>query len=206
MNKTISSVIIAALAAAVPVSEQVADARSTDTGKITETVEQQWNGKKVAFLGDSITDKEHIGTDKNYWQFLEEMLGIEALVYGINGHQWSDLPGQAEKLKEEAGDQVDAIIVFAGTNDYYADVPLGEWYSYEPQKTTVSGPETDTRMRRVFQMDGSCFRGRINMVMNYLKTEFPDRQIILLTPIHRFRRRQHPAGRIVSQHFRALYR
>ena len=185
MNKTISSVIIAALAAAVPVSEQVADARSTDTGKITETVEQQWNVKKVAFLGDSITDKEHIGTDKNYWQFLEEMLGIEALVYGINGHQWSDLPGQAEKLKEEAGDQVDAIIVFAGTNDYYADVPLGEWYSYEPQKTTVSGPETDTRMRRVFQMDGSCFRGRINMVMNYLKTEFPDRQIILLTPIHR---------------------
>ena len=33
-------------------------------------ITSQWQGKKVAFLGDSITDKIHIGTEKNYWQFL----------------------------------------------------------------------------------------------------------------------------------------
>lgn len=181
LNKCLVAVLALALCSGAAYGHKPADMGRKDR----EIPQQQWTGKKVAFLGDSITDSEHIGTEKNYWQFLEEMLGIEALVYGINGHQWSDLPGQAEKLKEEEGDRVDAIIIFAGTNDYYADVPLGEWYSCQPQKTTVSGPETDTRIRRIFHMDGSCFRGRINMVMNYLKTEFPEQQIILLTPIHR---------------------
>lgn len=181
LNKCLVAVLALAICSGAAYGHKPADMGRKDR----EIPQQQWTGKKVAFLGDSITDREHIGTEKNYWQFLEEMLGIEALVYGINGHQWSDLPEQAEKLKEEEGDRVDAIIIFAGTNDYYADVPLGEWYSCQPQKTTVSGPETDTRIRRIFQMDGSCFRGRINIVMNYLKTEFPEQQIILLTPIHR---------------------
>ena len=35
----------------------------------------QWKGRKVAFMGDSITDKAHVGTTKNYWQYLQEMLG-----------------------------------------------------------------------------------------------------------------------------------
>ena len=103
------------------------------------TVQNQWKGKKVAYLGDSITDKIHVGTSKNYWQYLEEMLGIEPWVYGINGHQWSDLLGQAQKLKEEKGGEVDAIFIFAGTNDFYANVPLGEWYTETYQRVEVSG-------------------------------------------------------------------
>ncbi|MEI3105381.1 MAG: hypothetical protein V8T16_07230 [Parabacteroides merdae] len=31
----------------------------------------------------SITDKIHVGTTKNYWQYLSEMLGLELLDYGI---------------------------------------------------------------------------------------------------------------------------
>ena len=88
----------------------------------------QWSGKRVAFLGDSITDERHVGTTKNYWQYLSEMLGIVPFVYGINGHQWSDVLGQAWKLYAERGDAVDAVVVFAGTNDFNAGVPLGEWY------------------------------------------------------------------------------
>ena len=34
-------------------------------------------------------------------------------------------------------------------------------------------------------MDGDTFRGRINIAMSYLKANFPDKQVILLTPIHR---------------------
>lgn len=34
-------------------------------------------------------------------------------------------------------------------------------------------------------MDESTFRGRINRVLSYLKSNFPQQQIILLTPIHR---------------------
>ena len=47
------------------------------------SVSNPWKGKKVAFLGDSITDKAHVGTTKNYWQYLSEMLGLELLDYGI---------------------------------------------------------------------------------------------------------------------------
>ena len=50
----------------------------------------QWKGRKVAFMGDSITDKAHVGTTKNYWQYLQEMLGLVPFVYGINGQQWRD--------------------------------------------------------------------------------------------------------------------
>lgn len=39
------------------------------------------------------------------------MLGLEAWVYGINGDQWKGILAQAQKLKEERGDQVDAIII-----------------------------------------------------------------------------------------------
>lgn len=67
--------------------------------------------EKVAFLGDSITDKIHVGTTKNYWQYLAEMLGIEPLVYGINGNQWNGILKQAQKLKADVGDEVDAIII-----------------------------------------------------------------------------------------------
>ena len=62
----------------------------------------QWKGRKVAFMGDSITDKAHVGTTKNYWQYLQEMLGLVPFVYGINGQQWRDVPGQCERLRPSA--------------------------------------------------------------------------------------------------------
>ena len=34
-------------------------------------------------------------------------------------------------------------------------------------------------------MDSSTFKGRINAAMAYIKENFPDKQIILITPIHR---------------------
>lgn len=149
------------------------------------TTRNQWKGKKVAFLGDSITDKVHVGTAKNYWQFLEELLGLEPLVYGINGHQWTGILGQAETLKAERGDDVDAILIFAGTNDYNSGTPLGEWYSVKEEAVEVSGPKSEVRNRRQLQLDENTFKGRINKVMWYLKTNYPTKQIILLTPIHR---------------------
>lgn len=149
-----------------------------------QTVQNQWQGKRVAFLGDSITDKNHIGTTKNYWQYLQELLGLEPLVYGINGHQWNGIYEQSVALKE-AAEPVDAILIFAGTNDYYGDVPLGDWYKYEAVPVEVSGPKTELRKQRLLQESAETFRGRINTAMAYLKTNFPTQQIILLTPIHR---------------------
>ncbi len=143
-----------------------------------------WSGKKVAFLGDSITDKIHVGTTKNYWQFLEEYLGIVPLVYGINGAQWDSIPEQARRLKAEADDTVDAILVFAGTNDYLSGIPLGEWWSVAPETVNYCG-QTTRRPRRSMLLGKDTLRARINTAMRYLKSEFADQQIVLLTPIHR---------------------
>jgi len=148
-------------------------------------IESQWKGKKVAYLGDSITDKVHVGTASNYWQYLDADLGTTAWVYGVNGADWNGVLGQARKLKAEKGDAVDAIVVFAGTNDYNGGVPLGDWWSTTNQLVECWGKQMEVRARRLPNRNPGTFRGRINVVLDYLKTNFPRQQIILLTPIHR---------------------
>ena len=90
-------------------------------------VSHPWSGKKVAYFGDSITDPRNKASKTKYWGFLEEWLGITPFVYGVSGRQWNDIPRQANKLKEEHGEDFDAILIFMGTNDYNNAVPIGEW-------------------------------------------------------------------------------
>lgn len=150
----------------------------------------QWNGARVAFLGDSITDARQIGTTNDvYWHMLETILGIKPYVYGISGHRMNQIIGQGERLELEHGQDLDAIIVFIGTNDYNGSVPLGEWYSYSYEKTLVSnrleGRGELVRRHRELVYDDATFRGRANTTVRWLKTHYPDKQIIFLTPIHR---------------------
>ena len=46
--------------------------------------------------------------------FLKEWLDITPYVYGVSGRQWNDVPRQAEQLKKEHGEEVDAIVVLMG--------------------------------------------------------------------------------------------
>ncbi len=144
-----------------------------------------WREAKVAFLGDSITDARHVGCTSNYWNFLERDLGIVPLVYGKNGHQWKNLTGQAEKLKAEHPDGLAAIFVFAGTNDYNADVPLGEWWRFGEETVDRGGKGVMKVRRRAPVFDEKTFRGRINSVISYLKDNWPGTPIYLMTPLHR---------------------
>lgn len=147
-----------------------------------EPTKTHWFGKKVAFLGDSITD--HVTSPTNYWGYLELDLGITPYVYGISGHEMSQLKGQAEKLRAEHGDDVDAIFIFAGTNDYWGDIPLGKWYTYT-QEVSNWRRSQELAPRRHFDLNAATFRGRINILLDYLKDNYPDAQIILMTPLHR---------------------
>lgn len=145
----------------------------------------QWKGKKVIFLGDSITDKSQIAPCNDvYWHMLKKMLGIIPFVYGISGHQMSHILGQAAVMEKDLGDDFDAIVIFAGTNDYNASVPIGEWYTYSPQNVNDHGTDT-ILMHREPSKDESTFKGRINIVLDSLKSHYPGKQIILMTPIHR---------------------
>ena len=148
-----------------------------------EVQNSQWKGKKVAFLGDSMTQKRD-STNKVYWEYLADFLGIEPSVYGISGHQWDGIYRQAVQLKEEKGADVHAVFVFAGTNDYNHGLPLGKFFT-ETQKETNYNGTIVVRKYRTPDINDSTFCGRINKVMDFLKSNYPDQQIIILTPIHR---------------------
>ena len=176
------AVVVALLCLALPV-----------VAKPKAEIKSQWRGARVAYLGDSITDKRQVekGQNETYWSYLEDILGTVSYVYGINGHRWKQIPGQTEKLIAEHGQEVDAIMIFVGTNDYNASVPLGEWFSEEVVEVEVSGPKgaktgvMAERKKRTILMDDKTVRGRINIAMSKLKEIYPTKQIILLTPIHR---------------------
>lgn len=152
-------------------------------------VQHPWQGKRVGYIGDSITDPNCYGDQiKKYWDFLREWLGITPYVYGISGRQWNDVPRQAEQLKKEHDREVDAIIVFMGTNDFNAGVPIGEWFTETEEQVMAAcgkAKKMETRKKRTSVMDGNTYKGRINIGMKRLKQLFPDKQIVLLTPLHR---------------------
>lgn len=159
---------------------------NSQTIRSMDKMESQWNGKRIAFLGDSMTQKWQRGDQERivFWEYLEKMMDIEPYVYGISGHQWNHLYGQVEKLINEHGIEVDAILIFAGTNDYMHNTPLGNFYRETVKSTNFNGTEVE-RKYRVHEMNDSTFCGRINKVMSYLKHHFPDQQIVIMTPIHR---------------------
>lgn len=148
-----------------------------------------WQGKRVGYIGDSITDPRNGGGKiRKYWQFLQEWLGITPYVYGVSGRQWNDVERQATLLKQEHGDEVDAILVFMGTNDFNHGVPIGEWFAETTEQVYAAQgkpKQLETRRKREPVMDDATFRGRINKGMASLKRLFPDKQIVLLTPLHR---------------------
>ena len=176
------AILIAVLCLALPV-----------VAKPKAEIKSQWRGARVAYLGDSITDKRQVekGTNDTYWLYLESLLGTESFVYGISGHQWSHIPGQTDKLIKDHGQEVDVIMIFVGTNDYNASVPIGEWYSENEVEVEVTGPKGTKsgviakRKHRTLVMDNKTVCGRINIAMSKLKEAYPTKQIILLTPIHR---------------------
>jgi len=149
-----------------------------------KTLNSQWQGKRVAYLGDSMTDKRRTGTTCVYWEYLTELLGVEPYVYGISGNQWDGIYRQALKLNKEKGLDIDAILIFAGTNDFSHGTPVGEFFSEETRQTNHNG-NLVTRKYRTPILNDTTFCGRINKVMSYLKDNYPQQQIVIMTPIHR---------------------
>ena len=147
-----------------------------------------WQGKKVGYIGDSITDPNCLADVRKYWSFLQEWLDITPYVYGISGREWNDVPRQVEQLNKEHGQDEDAILVFLGTNDFNSGLPIGEWYEENDVQVwaaTGKPKELVTRKHRTPVFSNDTFKGRINIGIQRMKQLYPDKQIILLTPIHR---------------------
>jgi len=136
-------------------------------------------GKKVNFLGDSITQgdgtssKEHI-----YLSLLRERVGLaEARNYGIGGTRYAiqkgtksrpkddyvDLNSFAERF-DQMDDDADIVVVFGGTNDYgHGDAPLGTFSDRTPE----------------------TFYGACHYVFSGLVKKYLGKTIVIVTPLHR---------------------
>lgn len=146
--------------------------------------QQQWHGRRVAFIGDSMTDPNNNATDYYYYNYLQEALGIEPYVYAKSGNQWHQLPAYIDRMEQELGDQVQGIFIFAGTNDFFHSAPMGQFFTERDTVVNVNGEMVPRRHRELVK-DNATFCGRINLVLSRLKHDHPAVPIIVMTPIHR---------------------
>lgn len=130
-----------------------------------------WKGKVASFLGDSIT--YGVKTEKKYHEYLKELIGFSTVNnYGMDGSSITSHSNGMCTRYTNIDSASDIIFIFGGTNDFYYNKSLGEWY-------TVGGNT------RTFNTDITTFRGALTTLCLGLITKFPNKQIILMTPIHR---------------------
>ena len=132
-------------------------------------------GKKILFLGDSITEGVDASKYKNcYVERVKQLAKLgEAVNYGISGTRFAkqnipsetatfdlDFVTRASQMEENA----DAVVVFGGTNDFgHGDAPFGQ----------ISDTSYNT------------FCGACDELFGKLIEKYPDIPIIVLTPLHR---------------------
>lgn len=131
-------------------------------------------GKKINFLGDSITEGAGASEkSKCYVSVLGQNTGAIVRNYGIGGTRIArrHIPHENPVYDQDfclRGPQMDAdadaIVVFGGTNDYsHGDAPMG----------TFASRTSDT------------FYGALHTLFTSLITRYPDAKILVLTPLHR---------------------
>lgn len=150
----------------------------------TLSAQEQWRGKRVGFLGDSMTDPNNTASKEHYWSYMAQDLGVTPLVYARSGHQWNHLMQKAEAMLQTEGQNLDAIFIWAGTNDFFHDAPLGDFFSEKDTTANVNGVVVPLK-HRDYLFDDKTFCGRINNLLSFLKKNYPHKQIVLMTPIHR---------------------
>ena len=133
-------------------------------------------GKKINFLGDSITEGH--GTSSREHTFEEIMLRNEGLAaarnYGIGGTR---IARQQKESLNNIWDQyfetrvplmdpdADIIVIFGGTNDYgHGDAPIGK-----PEDRT---PDT--------------FYGACHSLFRAVIEKYPEATVVVCTPLHRY--------------------
>lgn len=131
-------------------------------------------GKKINFLGDSITEGCRVEQYENiYWNRIGRDEGAIVRGYGVGGtriaRQW--VPSEDRQKDRdfvsrgrEMDDDADIVVVFGGTNDFgQGDAPLG----------TMVDRTQDT------------FYGALHTLFTMLIEKYPAATIVMMTPLHR---------------------
>ena len=129
-----------------------------------------FSGKKIACLGDSITEASNLDSEEDWKQYsypaqLKELLGAEE-VYNLGiggssiGRYWADA---FVDRYQEIPEDVDIIIVMGGTNDGFC----------------VSDQEFGNLEERAYR----TFCGDLDELMRGMKENYPDADIFFATPL-----------------------
>lgn len=133
------------------------------------------HGKKINFLGDSITEGAGASQYANcYVEVLTRMAGLAAgRNYGIGGTRIArqEVPSEEPRFDldyvsrvAEMDPDADIVVVFGGTNDYgHGDAAMGAFSDRTP----------DT------------FYGACHVLMRSLIEKYLGKPIVILTPLHR---------------------
>lgn len=131
-------------------------------------------GKKINFLGDSITQGSGVADQGNlFWKVVAARTGAVCRGYGIGGTR---IAKNIRPSSEPAFDayfasrvdsmdpDADVIVVFGGTNDFgHGDAPLGAM------------PDRDE----------NTFYGALHLLFTKLYTRYPQAKLVVMTPTHR---------------------
>lgn len=131
-------------------------------------------GKKINFLGDSITEGHGASSkDKCFVSLIEKNTGAICRNYGVGGSRYAlQNPLYLEVRSDwdfcmrlaELDADADIVVVFGGTNDYgHGSAPIGT-------------PEDRTN---------ETFYGACHTLYRSLIEKFPEATIVIITPLHR---------------------
>lgn len=131
-------------------------------------------GKKVLFLGDSITEGVGASSYENsYVSVFEKMSGADVKNYGVSGTRIAKQSGKSEydewnydflMRADDMEEGADIVVVFGGTNDYgHGDASMGDFASTSEY----------------------TFYGALHSLCNRLINKYPDAVILFMTPLHR---------------------
>lgn len=137
-------------------------------------------GKKIVFLGDSITEGEGVSDpkEKTYWAVLGKLSGAVVKGYGIGGTRIAEQLVKTDAQEDTREfitrvDKMDAdadiVVIFGGTNDYgHGDAPLGKM----SDRTNVT------------------FYGAMHNLCQAVIERYPHSIIVIITPMHRLNEEQ----------------
>ena len=137
----------------------------SDTVYVVQTRESHWKGKKIGFLGDSITQ------NAEYVNSYASLTGCTAVNYGISATHLaarsSDDSNAFDKRYKKMSLSLDMVVVFGGTNDFgHANTAEFGEFSDGPKTTKYT------------------FYAGLHRLFKGLRDRYPNKPVVIMLPIH----------------------
>jgi hypothetical protein len=166
----------------VNILDKMTDENGSKDAKKLRVLHNEWQGKHVAFLGDSLT------ADGRYCEFLCDKLGMTYEKYGVSNTEWIHFAQQAIKAYSyqlSKGFVYDAVFVFGGVNNYDHGATInGKWFT-ETSEIITNETTFTSKKRTPIKNGAGSIEGHVNWTLEVLKVCFPNSQIIVMTPTHK---------------------